>query len=103
MAVVFLDPFIWRAVSRIDIKVISGVCKHQENVRLYFSVFFFFRQILHLASLLQISGSDESARLGRVLMLVAESAIEARDYRFAYETCKGLISQEYVPAWTICR
>lgn len=103
MAVVFLDPFIWRAVSRIDIKVISGVWKHQENVRLYFSVFFFFHQILHLASLLQISGSDESARLGRVLMLVAESAIEARDYRFAYETCKGLISQEYVPAWTICR
>ena len=102
MAVVFLDPFIWRAVSPIDIKVISGVCKHQENVRLCFSVFFF-HQILHLASLLQISGSDESARLGRVLMLVAESAIEARDYRFAYETCKGLISQEYVPAWTICR
>ncbi|KAM7430043.1 hypothetical protein ABFA07_019200 [Porites harrisoni] len=61
------------------------------------------QKILHLASLLQISGSDESARLGRVLMLVAESAIEARDYRFAYETCKGLISQEYVPAWTICR
>lgn len=102
MAVVFLDPFIWRAVSRIDIKVISGVCKHQENVRLYFCLFFS-HQILHLASLLQISGSDESARLGRVLMLVAESAIEARDYRFAYETCKGLISQEYVPAWTICR
>lgn len=102
MAVVFLDPFIWPAVSCIDIKVISGVCKHQENVRLYFSVFFS-HQILHLASLLQISGSDESARLGRVLMLVAESAIEARDYRFAYETCKGLISQEYVPAWTICR
>lgn len=97
MAVVFLDPFIWRAVSRIDIKVISGVCKHQENVRL------FFHQIVHLASLLQISGSDESVKLGRVLMLVAESAIEARDYRFAYETCKGLISQEYVPAWTICR
>ncbi|CAH3196515.1 unnamed protein product, partial [Porites evermanni] len=61
------------------------------------------QKILHLASLLQISGSDESARLGRVLMLVAEAAIEARDYTFAYETCKGLISQEYVPAWTICR
>ena len=63
----------------------------------------FSHQILHLASLLQISGPDENGRLGRVLMLVAEAAIETCDYLFAYETCKGLISQEYVPAWTICR
>lgn len=60
-------------------------------------------QILHLASLLQISGTDDKTRHGRVLMLVAESAIQASDYKFACETCQSLILEEYVPVWTICR
>jgi len=60
-------------------------------------------QILHLASLLQISGTDEKTRRGSVLMLVAESAIQVLDYVFAYETCQELILEEYIPVWTICR
>lgn len=64
---------------------------------------FLMSQILHLASLLQISGSDENSRRGRVLMLIAESAIQALDYCFACEICQGLISEEYAPVWTICR
>lgn len=64
---------------------------------------FLLKQILHLASLLQISGSDEKSRRGRVLMLIAESALQALDYSFACEICQGLISEEYAPVWTICR
>lgn len=61
------------------------------------------QKILHLANLLQISGADEKSRRGRVLMLVAECALQVSDYIFACETCQGLVEEEYVPVWTICR
>lgn len=61
------------------------------------------RQILRLANLLQISGTDEKSRRGRVLMLVAESALQASDYKFAYETCQGLMEEDYASVWNICR
>lgn len=79
------------------------LCKMGSYTKNLTRSLFLMSQILHLASLLQISGSDENSRRGRVLMLIAESAIQALDYCFACETCQGLISEEYAPVWTICR
>ncbi|XP_022807104.1 neuroblastoma-amplified sequence-like isoform X1 [Stylophora pistillata] len=61
------------------------------------------QKILHLASLLQISGSDEKLRYGRVLMLTAESAIQALHYSFACAICQNLMTTDYSSVWTICR
>jgi hypothetical protein len=60
-------------------------------------------QLLRLASLLQLSGSDEKTRRGRVLTLVAQRALDHQDFTVAYNACAELMKTGYIPGWTICR
>ncbi|XP_028411208.1 LOW QUALITY PROTEIN: neuroblastoma-amplified sequence-like [Dendronephthya gigantea] len=60
-------------------------------------------KLLRLASLLQMSGSDEKTRRGRVLSLVAQRALDHDDFTVAYNTCAELVKTGYIPGWKICR
>lgn len=60
-------------------------------------------QLLRLASLLQMSGSDEMTRRGRVLSLVAQRALDHDDFIVAYSTCAELMKTGHIPGWKICR
>ena len=63
----------------------------------------FLFQLLRLASLLQLSGSDENTRRGRVLSLVAQRALDHEDFSVAYNACAELVKTGYIPGWKICR
>lgn len=60
-------------------------------------------QVLRLASLLEVSGQDEHTRKGRVLILVAEAALNKNDVVSANMTCQQLIKEGYESAWFVCR
>ncbi|XP_031558111.1 neuroblastoma-amplified sequence-like isoform X2 [Actinia tenebrosa] len=61
------------------------------------------QKILSLASLLQVSGSEEQTRKGRVLILVAEAALAKSDFTAAYGICQQLMKEGYHSAWRVCR
>ncbi|XP_038071968.1 neuroblastoma-amplified sequence-like, partial [Patiria miniata] len=60
------------------------------------------KQLLRLAKLLRVSGTNEADRKGQVLLLVAEAALAAADYRAMHHTCVELIQAGYSPGWSVC-
>ena len=68
----------------------------------YYEAVLFFH-VLHLASLVHLSGTDEKTRRGRVLSLVAQRALENSDYNVAYHACAELMKTGFIPGWKICR
>ncbi|XP_070541643.1 NBAS subunit of NRZ tethering complex-like [Ptychodera flava] len=60
-------------------------------------------KLLNLAKLLRVSGENEAERNGRVLVLIAEYALQVNDYRGACQICCDLMSQRYQPAWAVCK
>ncbi|XP_077988543.1 NBAS subunit of NRZ tethering complex-like [Glandiceps talaboti] len=60
-------------------------------------------KLLRLAKLLRVSGENVQERNGRVMVLISETALKAKDYRVAYQTCSDLMSQCYHPAWNVCK
>ncbi len=49
-----------------------------------------------------MSGTNAEDRKGLVLVLVAESALGASDYRGMHHTCTELIQDGYSPGWSVC-
>eukprot|EP00794_Sanderia_malayensis_P009896 gene9896-10909_t len=75
---------------RIAVQSSSGTYKKTAKVR-------------RLAKLLQVSGSDENERDGRISTVLAETAMLNEDYSFAKDMCFNLMDLRYAPAWTTCR
>ena len=59
-------------------------------------------QLLQLAKLLRVSGDNELQRKGSVLVLIAQSAIQAKDYHTAYQMCSDIIKVNYGDGWEVC-
>ncbi|GAB1605191.1 neuroblastoma-amplified sequence-like [Argonauta hians] len=66
-----------------------------------FNSYQFSDKLLHLAKLLKVS-SDEWDIEGQVYQLIAERALDAKDYMKAYYACSRLMEKSYPPAWSIC-
>jgi hypothetical protein len=63
-------------------------------------------QLLKLGHQLRVAGSSSNKKHeeeGRVLRLVAQAAIKAKDVRVATETCQQLMTLGYGAAWPECR
>ncbi|KAK3925364.1 Neuroblastoma-amplified sequence [Frankliniella fusca] len=58
-------------------------------------------KLLQLAAQLNIFPDNPNERQGRVLVLVAEAAFSARDYRSCAETCQRFIAANYTNGWGI--
>uniref|UniRef100_A0AAQ5YKA6 Neuroblastoma-amplified sequence N-terminal domain-containing protein n=1 Tax=Amphiprion ocellaris TaxID=80972 RepID=A0AAQ5YKA6_AMPOC len=58
--------------------------------------------LLGLAALLRVAGDDEVTRRGRVLMLLAEQALQNLDFKASYIHCQDLMAAGYGPAWDVC-
>ncbi|EDV27064.1 uncharacterized protein TRIADDRAFT_54605 [Trichoplax adhaerens] len=61
-----------------------------------------YEKLLKLGNLIQISAKDEVSRIGQILTVVAESAMEENDYDFAYKMCQNLMNDNHSNAWQIC-
>nr|CAD7198940.1 unnamed protein product [Timema douglasi] len=65
-----------------------------------------FRQcvrLLKLAEKLWVAGADSRAREGQVLVLVAQTAFQARDYLFCANMCRLLVDKSLVVGWRVAR
>lgn len=63
-------------------------------------------QLLKLGHQLRVAGSSSNKKQeeeGKVLRLVAQAAIKAKDVRVATETCQQLMTLGYGAAWPECR
>ncbi|XP_026284757.1 NBAS subunit of NRZ tethering complex isoform X1 [Frankliniella occidentalis] len=58
-------------------------------------------KLLQLAAQLNIHADNPSERQGRVLVLVAEAAFSASDFRSCAETCNRLVAANYTNGWSI--
>ncbi|KAL3866901.1 hypothetical protein ACJMK2_044151 [Sinanodonta woodiana] len=60
------------------------------------------QKLLRLGHLLRIPSDEKGQRDGKVLHLVAEAALKAKDFDFAYSICMELIHSVHSPAWDVC-
>eukprot|EP00057_Strongylocentrotus_purpuratus_P023613 XP_011678087.1 PREDICTED: neuroblastoma-amplified sequence [Strongylocentrotus purpuratus] len=60
-------------------------------------------RLLRLAKLLRVCGDNEKERQGKVQVLVSRAALQASDYKTAWDVNKRLVSDSYGPAWEVCR
>ncbi|MEQ2269496.1 hypothetical protein XENORESO_005308, partial [Xenotaenia resolanae] len=58
--------------------------------------------LLNLASLLRVSGDNNTGRKGQVLTLLAEQALKCLDFKASYIHCQDLMTAGYSPAWEVC-
>ncbi|CAI9734159.1 neuroblastoma-amplified sequence-like [Octopus vulgaris] len=58
-------------------------------------------KLLQLAKLLRVSVDDAEIE-GQVYKLIAEKALDAKDYMKAYYACSQLMEKSYPPAWSVC-
>ncbi|XP_064620288.1 NBAS subunit of NRZ tethering complex-like [Lineus longissimus] len=59
-------------------------------------------KLLTLGHLLRVGGEDLMDEEGKVLKLVAQAALKAKDFRIAHSTCIKLMASGYGPVWTEC-
>ncbi|KAK3595169.1 hypothetical protein CHS0354_002768 [Potamilus streckersoni] len=60
------------------------------------------QKLLRLGHLMRIPSDEKGQRDGKVLHLVAEAALKARDFDFAFSICVELIHSVHSPAWDVC-
>ena len=49
-----------------------------------------------------MAGTSEANRKSQVLLLVAEAALAAADYRAMHDTCTELMREGYGEGWEVC-
>ncbi|XP_043256899.1 neuroblastoma-amplified sequence-like [Colletes gigas] len=59
------------------------------------------QRLLTLATYLRIEKNNKKAREGKVLKLIAEKALEVKDFNVCAATCQQLMQNNYIPAWTV--
>ncbi|KAG8230150.1 hypothetical protein J437_LFUL010401, partial [Ladona fulva] len=57
--------------------------------------------LLKLAKTLRVEREDPRLRDGKVLSLIAERALEEKDYKYCAKTCQNIMDQSYSSGWEI--
>ncbi|XP_072038105.1 NBAS subunit of NRZ tethering complex-like [Amphiura filiformis] len=60
-------------------------------------------RLLQLAKLLRVAGDDEVKRKGSILVVIAQAAMQAKDYHTAYLMCSDIIQLNYGAGWEACQ
>ncbi|XP_068083289.1 NBAS subunit of NRZ tethering complex [Anabrus simplex] len=59
------------------------------------------QRLLQLAQKLRVSGKDVRQREGKVLAIIAETALEEKDYDYCADICQRLVTQRHVTGWEV--
>ncbi|KAJ9580565.1 hypothetical protein L9F63_024258, partial [Diploptera punctata] len=59
------------------------------------------QKLFQLSNKLQVCGKDLRQREGKILVLIAEAALEVFDYQFCAEICQELVSKSHAIGWQV--
>ncbi|KAK3097270.1 hypothetical protein FSP39_008222 [Pinctada imbricata] len=60
------------------------------------------KKMLRLGHLLRVDVHNKASREGKILHLIADTAVKHGDYSVCHEVCEDLMSRDYGSAWNVC-